>query len=53
MKKTRLLSGAGLRVVQSTRITCSIQVAPRPGVFAASPGQLVPYILHHFTESTK
>ena len=41
MKKTRLLSGAGLRVVQSIRITCPYQVAPRPGVLSASPGQLL------------
>ena len=31
--------GAGLRVVQSIRIACFRQVAPRPGMFAASPGQ--------------
>ena len=44
-QETRLLSGAGLRVVQSHRITCFFQVEPRPGVLVASPGQLLPSIL--------
>ena len=41
IKKTRLLAGAGLRVVQCYCITWSQQVAPTAGVFAASPGQFL------------
>ena len=45
MKKTRLLWGAGLRVVQSYSHHLCPQVAPRPGMWSASPGHLLSEII--------
>ena len=44
-KETRLLPGAGLRVVRFHRVTCEAQVAPRPGVLLPPLGQLIPATL--------
>ena len=44
-KETRLLPGAGLRVVRVHRVTCEAQVAPRLGVLLPPLGQLVPATL--------
>ena len=44
-KETRLLPGAGLRVVRVHRVTCEAQVEPRLGVLLPPLGQLVPATL--------